>query len=155
MNFQTYSELIESALATLGLNPVETRCADEGQWMIFNGETEIYIDLWENENDNPWLYFESTDPLFMFQIIAPICLMPDDKSEVFYEEILHNNLNMLYGSYTINKEQNMLAVKYRRPMTNLSKEEIIDLIECIGYYAESTFEILKERYPIQKIAQEN
>jgi len=155
MNFQTYSELIESALATLGLNPVETRCADEGQWMIFNGETEIYIDLWENENDNPWLYFESTDPLFMFQIIAPICLMPDDKSEVFYEEILHNNLNMLYGSYTINKEQNMLAVKYRRPMTNLSKEEIIDLIECIGYYAESTFEILKERYPIQKIVQEN
>lgn len=155
MNFQTYSELIESALATLGLNPVETRCADEGQWMIFNGETEIYIDLWENENDNPWLYFESIEPLFMFQIIAPICLMPDDKSEVFYEEILHNNLNMLYGSYTINKEQNMLAVKYRRPMTNLSKEEIIDLIECIGYYAESTFEILKERYPIQKIAQEN
>ena len=155
MNFQTYSELIESALATLGLNPVETRCADEGQWMIFNGETEIYIDLWENENDNPWLYFESTEPLFMFQIIAPICLMPDDKSEVFYEEILHNNLNMLYGSYTINTEQNMLAVKYRRPMTNLSKEEIIDLIECIGYYAESTFEILKERYPIQKIAQEN
>jgi hypothetical protein len=155
MNFQTYSELIETALATLGLNPVETRCADEGQWMIFNGETEIYIDLWENEKDNPWLYFESNEPLFMFQIIAPICLMPEDKSEVFYEEILHNNLNMLYGSYTINKEQNMLAVKYRRPVTNISQEEIIDLIECIGYYAESTFDILKERYPIQKIAQEN
>lgn len=155
MNFQSYSEQIESALATLGLNPIETRCADEGQWMIFNGETEIYIDLWENENDNPWLYFESTEPLFMFQIIAPICLMPDDKSAVFYEELLHNNLNMLYGSYTINKDQNMVAVKYRRPMKNLSKEEVIDLIECIGYYAESTFEILKERYPVQKIVQEN
>jgi hypothetical protein len=79
----------------------------------------------------------------------------DYKSIVFYEELLHNNLNMLYGSYTINKEQNMLAVKYRRPMKNLSKDEIIDLIECIGYYAESTFEILKERYPIQKISEEN
>jgi hypothetical protein len=154
MNFESYSELIETTFAFLGLNPTETRGAEKGQWVIYNGDTEIYIDMWELDKDNSWMYFESDEPVFAFQAISPICYLPPDHLETFYEELLHNNLNMLYTSYTINKEQNMLAVKIRRPVKGLTQDEIIEAIESVGYYSESTFRALEDRYPVVKISQE-
>ncbi|MBL7836767.1 MAG: YbjN domain-containing protein [Bacteroidetes bacterium] len=154
MDFKAYSELIETTFAFLGLNPLETRGAEEGQWVIYNGDTEIYVDLWELDRDNSWLYFESDEPVFAFQVISPVCLMPLENLQQFYEELLHNNLNMLYTSYTINKEQNMLAVRFRRPAKGLTKEEIIEAIESVGYYSESTFKALEDRYLISKIGHE-
>lgn len=155
MDFKTYSELIESTFAFLGLNPLETRGAEEGQWVIYNGDTEIYVDLWELDKDNSWLYFETDEPVFAFQTISPVCLMPPENLEQFYEELLHNNLNMLYASYTINREQNMLAIRHRRPAKGLTKEEIIEAIESVGYYSESTFKALEDRYMISKIGPED
>ncbi|MEZ4805004.1 MAG: YbjN domain-containing protein [Bacteroidia bacterium] len=151
MNIEKSSELIESTFAFLGLNPLETRGAEQGQWVIYNGDTEIYIDIWEVEKENAWLYYESDEPIFAFQVISPICYLPESGLEHLYEELLHNNLNMLYTSYTINKEQNMLAVKYRRPSKGLTQEEIIESIESVGYYSESTYTALKDRYQISKI----
>lgn len=154
MNFESYSELIESTFAFLGLNPLETRGAENGQWVIYNGDTEIYIDLWELDKDNSWLYFETDEPVFAFQTISPVCLMPESNLEQFYEELLHNNLNMLYTSYTINREQNMLAVRYRRPAKGLTQEEIVEAVESVGFYSESTFKALEDRYQIQKLGHE-
>lgn len=154
MNFEAYSDLIETTLAFLELNPVEARGAEKGQWVINNGDTEIYIDLWELDKDNSWLYFETDEQVFAFQVISPVCFMPDEDINQFYEELLHNNLNMLYTSYTINKEQNMLAVKCRRPAKGLTKEEIIESIESVGYYSQSTFRALEDRYKIGKIEPE-
>ncbi|MCC6818049.1 MAG: YbjN domain-containing protein [Bacteroidia bacterium] len=154
MDFKANAELIETTFAFMGLNPIETRGAEDGQWVIYNGDTEIYIDLWELDKDNAWLYFETDEPVFAFQTISPVCLMPLDNLEQFYEEILHNNLNMLYASYTINKEQNMLAVRHRRPAKGLTQDEIIEAIESVGYYSESTFKALKDRYLVTKIGSE-
>lgn len=154
MNFESYSELIESTFAFLGLNPLETRGAEKGQWVIYNGDTEIYVDLWELDKDNSWLYFETDEPVFAFQTISPVCLMPGSNLETFYEELLHNNLNMLYTSYTINREQNMLAVRHRRPAKGLTQEEIVEAIESVGYYSESTFKALEDRYQIERLKPE-
>jgi hypothetical protein len=151
MDFNTYSELIESTFGFLGLNPVETRGAESGQWVIYNGETEIYIDLWEQDKENSWMYFETDEPVFIFQSISPVCYIPESNQEKFYEELLHNNLNMLYTSYVINKEQNMLAVKFRRPAKGLTKEDIVESIESVGFYSESTLNALKDRYKIEKL----
>lgn len=155
MDFQSYSELIEMTFASLGLNPTETRGAEKGQWVLFNGDTEIYIDLWPLDTDNAWMYYETDEPVFAFQVISPVCYMPLENLEKFYEELLHNNLNMLYTSFTINKEQNMLAVKVRRPAKGLTQEEVIECIESVGYYSESTFHALQERYPVLRISKEN
>lgn len=154
MDFDSYSELIESTFAFLGLNPLETRGAEKGQWVIYNGDTEIYVDLWELDKDNSWMYFETDEPVFAFQAISPVCLMPPENLLQFYEELLHNNLNMLYTSYTINKEQNMLAVRYRRPAKGLTKEEIIESIESVGFYSESTFRALDDRYDVERLKSE-
>lgn len=154
MDFESYSQLLESTFAFLGLNPMETRAAEKGQWIIYNGDTEIYIDLWEVEKENAWLYFESDEPVFAFQVVSPVCLLPENGHEQLYEELLHNNLNMLYASYIINKDQNMLAVKFRRPAKGLTQEEIIESIESIGFYSESTYKALEDRYTIGKIVPE-
>jgi hypothetical protein len=154
MNFEQYAELIESTFAFLGLNPLETRGAEKGQWVIYNGDTEIYVDLWELEKENAWMYFETDEPVYAFQVISPVCFLPENGLEHLYEELLHNNLNMLYTSYTINKEQNMLAVKYRRPAKGLNQEDIIESIESAGFYSETTFRALEDRYQISKIGHE-
>jgi hypothetical protein len=61
---------------------------------------------------------------------------------------------MFYTSYIINRDQNMLAIKYRRPSKGLTQEEIIEAIESTGYYSESTFKALQDRYNIGKIEPE-
>lgn len=154
MDFEASAQLIESTFAFLGLNPLETRGAEPGQWIIYNGDTEIYVDLWEVEKENAWLYFETDEPVFAFQVISPVCYLPETGQEQLYEELLHNNLNMFYTSYTINREQNMLAVRYRRPSKGLNQEEIIEAVESVGYYSESTYKALEDRYRIGKIMPE-
>ncbi len=151
MDFETYNNLIESTLAFLGLNPTEARSAEKGQWVLYNGDTEIYIDLWEQKTQNAWLYFESEEPLFIFQVISPVSYLPTINTEQFYQELLHNNLNMLYASYTINKEENVLAVKFRRICNGLKQEDIVEAIESIGFYSETTYKALVDRYDIAKI----
>jgi len=47
-----------------------------------------------------------------------------------------------------------LAIKYRRPSKGLTQEEIIEAIESTGYYSESTFKALQDRYNIGKIEPE-
>jgi hypothetical protein len=155
MDFEKLSELIESTFAELGLNPADTRGAEKGQWVLYNGDTEIYVDLWEMDKDNSWLYFETDEPVYAFQVISPVCYLPESGSEQLFEELLHNNLNMFYASYTINREQNMLAVKFRRPSKGLNREEIIEAVESVGYYSESTYKALEDRYKISKIEPEN
>ena len=154
MDFEKTSQLIESTFTFLGLNPAETRAADKGQWIIYNGDTEIYIDLWEIDQDNAWLYYETDEPVYAFQVVSPVCFLPTEKLDQLFEELLHNNLNMFYTSYIINRDQNMLAIKYRRPSKGLTQEDIIEAIESTGYYSESTFKALQDRYNISKIEPE-
>lgn len=154
MDLETGSQLIESTFAFLGLNPIETRGSEPGQWVIYNGDTEIYIDLWEHDKSSGWMYFEEDEPVYVFQAISPVCYLPETGLEHLYEELLHNNLNMMYAGYTINKEQNMLAVKYRRPVKGLTQEDIVEAIESVGFYSETTFKALEDRYHIEKLKQE-
>ncbi len=154
MDFKNYHALIETTIAFLGLNPVDTRGAEEGQWTLQSGEFELYIDLWQQDKSSAWMYFESEEPVYIFQVTAPVCFLPNQNLEKLYEELLHNNLNMLFASYTINKSENMLAVKYRRICNGLKQEDIVESIESVGYYAQQTIGALEDRYDIKKIDQE-
>lgn len=151
--FEDYTRIVEQSLEILGINPEESRCSEAGQWLVFNGETEIYIDVWEQKELNGWNYFQPEGyNLHVFQVLAPICQLPTEELRgAFYEDLLENNLNLFFGSFTINKEENMLAVKFRRICNALKNEDVIEAIESVGYYAESTFDILEKRYGVKKI----
>ena len=101
-----------------------------------------------------WQYFQPDGyTLNVFQVLAPICYLPIDQTllKQLYEELLENNLNMLFASYTVNKAENMLAVKFRRICNSLKQEDVIEAIESVGYYAETTKNILEERYGVKRL----
>jgi hypothetical protein len=153
-NFEGYSNLIEEALTTLGVNKENARCSEPGQWLIFNGETEVYVDLWEQKTDSGWNYFQPEGyNLHVFQVLAPICKLPegDDMLQAFYEDLLQNNLNLLFASYIINKDEQMLAVKFRRICNAIKLEDVIEAIESVGFYAELTRGVLTQKYGVDPI----
>lgn len=152
--FEDYSALIEQSLKTLNLDPENSRCSEPGQWLLYNGDTEIYLDLWEQKELTGWHYFQPEGyNLHIFQVLSPICFLPEDetKHQQFFEDILENNLNLLFASFTINKAENMLVVKFRRICNALKTEDVIEAIESVGYYSESTLSILEQRYGVKKV----
>lgn len=153
-NFDDYKTLIEQSINILGIDPMQSRCSEPGQWLLFNGDTEIYVDLWEQKEMTGWQYFQPEGyTLNIFQVLAPICYLPDDPKlrKQFYEELLENNLNLLFAAFTVNTSENMLAVKFRRICNSLKQEDIIEAIESVGYYAETTKDILEERYGVKRL----
>lgn len=153
--FEEYNTLIENTLNLLGLNPEEARSSEPGQWVVYNGDTEIYIDLWEQKEANGWMYFKPEGSVFIFQVISPVCILPKENREKLFEELLHNNLNMLYSSYTISTEENILAVKFRRVCDEIRREDIVEAIEATGFYSETTFSAISDRYAVEKIILED
>lgn len=151
MKLEDFTTLIEATIEALGVNPKEARCSEDGQWILYRDDIEIYVDIWEQKDHTPWVYFRPEEPLFVFQVIAPVCYLPSSNHEKFFEELLLNNLNMFYGSFTINKDENMLAVKYRRIGHGLKQEDIVEAIESVGYYAETTFKALNDRYQVMRV----
>jgi hypothetical protein len=148
-----YTELIEKSLQMLGIEPETSRCADPGQWLVYNGETEIYIDLWEQKEPNGWNYFQPEGyNLKVFQVLSPVCFLPEESQlTAFYEDLLENNLNMFFASFIVNKQENMLALKFRRICNDLRVEDIIEAIESVGYYSELTASVFTDKYGVQRI----
>lgn len=151
--FEDYEAIIEQSLKTLNVDPENSRCSEKGQWLVFNGDTEIYVDLWEQKETNGWNYFQPEGyNLHIFQVLSPICYLPEGENNLqFYEDLLENNLNLFFASFTINKAENILAVKFRRICNSLKLEDVIEAIESVGYYSETTLSILEERYGVKKI----
>lgn len=72
----TYYKMVDDAIADLGLNPEETRGQQEGQWNLKKGRFDIMVDVWEQEQQ------------YIFQVVAPLCGMPDENREAFMQHLL-------------------------------------------------------------------
>ncbi len=142
---QIYS-IVESALEHLSLNPTEARCADPGQWLLFREEHEIYVDIWTPEANNHWSYLEGAEHVPVFQVIAPLFFLPEEKLQLLYEEMLQINFNLMFGALMINRQENMVAIRFRRPAGQLRSQDVVDAIESVGYYAEMLGKALKNKY---------
>jgi hypothetical protein len=154
-NNTKYNEIIEQGIRVLGINPEQTRCSEPGQWLIYNGQTEIYIDLWEETSKMGWIYFEPEEPLIVFQVLAPVSFFPDEEYLFkMFEELLENNLNMLFASFTVNSKEKIIAVKFRRIADDLTVQDVVEAIESTGYYAENARSVLSERFGAKSITVE-
>lgn len=153
MDLKPIYEKVEDALSTIGLEPELARCEGEGQWLINREEIELYIDVWQPEEHGQWEYFKDEEPAGVFQIVAPICMLPENEAhyKTFLEEILYMNFHMFYGSFTLNKEENMVAIRFRRLVEGINRVEMIEPLESIGFYAESLQKYLIEKYKAKKI----
>ena len=58
---------------------------------------------------------------------------------------------MFYGSFTVNTEEAMAVIRYKRLLEGANRVEMIEPIESIGFYAENLSEYLSKKYGVKKI----
>jgi hypothetical protein len=145
------TETVELALQQLGVNPEEVRCSEAGQWLVFREEFEIYLDVWEQQELTPWNYFKPEGALSVFQVSVPVFYMPDNRREELLEELLAVNMNLFYGAFTYNPNEQVVLLKYKRLSENLQVSDVVETIEALGYYAEMTFKVLSEEFGLKAV----
>ena len=121
---QTYYQLVDEAITELGLNPEETRAENPGQWNLKKGRFDIMVDVWEQENQ------------FLFQIVSPLCSLPDEQREAFLLHLLQRNYGMSSLAYAIMDDS--VFLKHTTEMPALTKENILMLLTKTAFYAEQS-----------------
>lgn len=118
----TYYKLVDSAIAELGLNPDEVKGEQPGQWNLKKGKFDIMLDVWEQDNQ------------FLFQIVSPLCSLPDENREAFLTYILQKNYGMSSLAYAIMEDS--VFLKHTTEANLLTKELILVLLNKTAFYAE-------------------
>ncbi|NUM31300.1 MAG: hypothetical protein HUU47_03130 [Bacteroidetes bacterium] len=151
---EKYIETIESAIESLGVKASEIRGEENGQWQIFRGPICLFIDVWTPVHNTDWNYTVEQSNNTTFQVIAPITKLPEnEKLFSFYEELLHMNMHIYKASLIININDRVLAVKFKQLVDGLTEKEVIDALECVGYYAEMLTEYFVKKYNVKKISE--
>ena len=120
----TYYQLIEEAITALGLNPEDTRGQQEGQWNLKKGRFDIMVDVWEQEKQ------------FLFQIVSPLCSLPEENKEGFLLHLLQRNYGMSSLAYAIMDDS--VFLKFTTEAENLTKEVLLMLFNKTAFYAEQS-----------------
>jgi hypothetical protein len=126
MDLQPYFDVVESGIADLGVNPVDCRGENPGQWNLKKGETTVWVDLWHIEKeDRPY-----------FQVMSPIFQIPTDetiKNKIFAELLEINDT--LYGvAFTVYKD--WIYIKVIREAEGMDKGESLAMLLRVGNYAD-------------------
>jgi len=138
------------ALQVIGVDPQHARNAEEGQWSLFRDEIEVFIDIWPS-GPSQWNYYFKEEDVPVLQVIAPITTLPVFDIEEFYQEILELNRHLFYATFVINKEENMLALKYRMVGLELDVDDVVQAIESVSYYSEFFQPRLIQKYRVQAV----
>lgn len=148
---EKYYQAVEQALQIIGVDPANARNAEQGQWSIFRDEIEVFVDVWSSGKDAQWNYYFQEQDIPVMQVIAPITTLPVFDLDEFYEELLELNRHLFYASFVVNKQENMLAVKYRWVGLELDVDDAVQAIESVGYYAEFFQPRFIQKYKLQPV----
>lgn len=120
----TFYKVVDDAIACLGLNAEETKGNQPGQWNLKKGKFDIMVDVWEQEKQ------------FLFQVICPLCTLPDDNKEGFMLHLLQKNYGLSSLAYAIMEDS--VYLKYTTEMNLLTTENIVTLLTKTAFYAEQS-----------------
>lgn len=120
----TYYQLIDEAVMALGLNPEDTRGQQEGQWNLKKGRFDIMVDVWEQEKQ------------FLFQIVCPLCSLPEENKEGFLLHLLQRNYGMSSLAYAIMDDS--VFLKFTTEAETLTKDVLMILFNKTAFYAEQS-----------------
>ena len=120
----TFYKVVDEAIASLGLNSEETKGDQPGQWNLKKGKFDIMVDVWEQEKQ------------FLFQVICPLCTLPDDNKEGFMLHLLQKNYGLSSLAYAIMEDS--VYLKYTTEMNLLTTENIVTLLTKTAFYAEQS-----------------
>jgi hypothetical protein len=121
---QDYYNLVDAAITELGLSPEETKGDQPGQWNLKKGQFDIMVDVWEQEKQ------------FLFQVVSPLCTMPEENKEAFMLHLLQKNYGLSSLAYAIMDDS--VFLKHTTEMGPLTKENIVMLLTKTAFYAEQS-----------------
>ena len=134
MDLQDYYQIVEDAIQMLDVDPVSCRGQVAGEWTLQNGTQEVWVDLWEIEQEKrPY-----------FQVLAPMMVIPVGISPAFYRDLLEINYNLYGVGFSINNNQ--LHIKVIREAEGLDAREAHAMILRVGTYAKDYGEELRQKY---------
>jgi hypothetical protein len=142
---------VEKAIHDLGVDPAQARGEEQGQWLLMRNETPIYLDAWSAEQKSPWNYFIFEEDTTTFQLTIPFCYAPTLQREAFLEELLTVNLNLLYGKFTYNAKDNVVALIFRVPGKNFQPADLTHVIDGLMYYSEMAYHVLKDEFTLKRV----
>lgn len=143
-----YFSIVEEALISLGITPEQSRNEEDGQWTIYSEELEIYIDLWSAGTERQGLFYFEAEKQPILQVISPFCQAPKENYGKFLEEMLDINIGMMKASLVMREEGGVVCVKYRDIVPNLTKENVLEALNCVSYYSELFSKAFFDKYKV-------
>lgn len=135
-----YYFIVDNAMRELGLDPGDARGEMKGQWNLAYGEITVNIDLWE---------VEEQDGKVVFQVQAPMMLIPEKKAGEFYRELCE--INYILYSVSFSVVENTVYLKTMRDAGDLKQRDIVEMVEYLGFYSEHYQKALFEKYGGKKL----
>lgn len=143
--------MVDQAIHDLGVDPKAAKGDEEGQWVLMRNDTPIYLDAWQAEQKSPWNYFIFDEDPTTFQLTIPFCYTPTLQREAFLEELLTVNLNLLFGKFTYNAKDNVVALIFRVPGISFQPKELSTVIDGLMYYSEMGYHVLKDEFNLKRV----
>ena len=133
-NLQPYYDIVEKFIANLGVDPAGCRGDKPGQWNLVKGSAPVWIDIFYLENEKR----------SYFQVMSPICYIPDSNQAMFMQELLETNHQLFGVAFT--KYRDVIYIKMIREVRGLDSDEASDMIFRIGNYADHYDDQLIQKY---------
>ena len=135
MTLPEVSQLVEASLAGLKLDPAACRGEKPGQWGYTVKDAKVWIDVF-NFKEKPEAYY--------LQVSSPLCAVPDNKVDAFFQDLLEINF-LMYGSWMCKKD-NWIYVFSLREADGLDQSEINATLERVAFYSTDYFGKLSFKY---------
>ena len=133
LNF--YYNIVENAIAKIGLDPQVARQQQAGKWTITKGKIPVWIDV----------YYIEREKRIYFQVASPVMKMPGTDNGKLALELLSLN-NQLFGvAFCTNN--NHVYIKTIREAEGLDMNEALSMIMRVGNYADQYDDVLKKKFP--------
>lgn len=122
--FEEVIQRVEGTLKTLGIEPEEARSAD-GQYNISkDGNTELMIDVWKDD-----------DRVF-FQVMSPLGALKFNEPCELYKTLLEENHSLVEAAFTLIEEEVFIRETVECSAF-FSQDRAMSVITRIAYYSEA------------------
>ncbi len=129
-----YYQIIEKAIAQVGLNP-ETARTDMGKWTVTKNNIPVWVEVFHQEKERR----------NYFMVGAPVMKVPAQNQTQFYLELLRENNNLYGVAFVENK--GVIYLKTLREAEGLDVSEANAMILRVGNYADHYKGKLENAYP--------
>lgn len=135
MDHTYYYQLVERAIAKLGVEVEPARGQKPGQWNLSKGSVNVWIDIWQIEQEENRAYF---------QVMSPVMDLPETNREALFRELLTINDQLFGVAFTLFEEK--IWLKVIRECEGLNHEEALSMILRIGNYSDEYDDYLINKY---------